>query len=189
MQRLLPAGFAAFVVLISVLPEILSAQRLECDDCKGWPWTFASATITADRSLCTFGVDYRYRASACDHYDIEIIGIRNWNVACSNPFDPGAMVSRALEFLLRENPMGFPPFENGQCDARVRTYVTQCMGLVGPGDYLAACADVACCVRTYSVCRLADGTRQVRQTGGTDPGPAVCQAGGANCFPVCEEAK
>ena len=183
-------GISAIFVVFAIfsIPITALAQLAQCDNClQDQSWTVASQTIPADPAGCKFDVDYRFRASSCNQYDIEIIGIKRWSPACSAPFNPGAMVSRALLHLLQANPMGFPPHQNGTCETQIRGFVSQCLGPNSQFDYLSKCGDAICCSRTYLVCQDDQGNRTVTPTGSSNPNGAPCLSGGRNCYPVCEE--
>lgn len=176
------------VCLCLISPTQLRAQVPQCDNCpQGPPWTIAATVIPADPNGCTFEVDYRYRTSFCNTYDLEIIGIRNWALPCISPFNPGRMVNTALQYLLVTNPMAFPPFHPNKCESTIHSHVSQCLGPNSQANYLTKCGDAICCSKTYLVCIDDNGVRTARIINMSNPDPAPCRSGGTSCFPACEE--
>lgn len=190
--RIIITSFAA-ACLLAALSDDIRAQTGQCDNClaDAGAWKYSSLILLPDAAGCSFTVEFRYRTStSCSstpNYDLEILGIKGWTEACTTPtFNPGAMVTRALQYLLNTNPMGFPPNSNNQCVDQIRGFVSQCLGPNGTTKYLTPCAGGVCCTKTYRVC-MVNNQRIVTLTASTNPNPQVCISGGINCFPVCEE--
>lgn len=177
------------VLLFAYSPTNLFAQSEQCDDCPLSEWTYSAATFQINPpGGCKFNADYRYRVSLCGQFDIEIIGISEWNLACTRPLDPGRMVNAALVLLLTDPVKNFPQLEIGQCERTVRGHVSQCLGLQPDGS-LRQCGPNICCTKTFEVCMDTSGNRHVNLISVSNPSPLLCGSidSSGNCYPACDE--
>lgn len=147
-----------------------------------------------------FMVKYRTRYACNTWYDVYIDWIIPLN---SNGVDPmaGKSMQFILEivtnFLLKENPMQFPPLPgtNPPCRINWRIIKGNCWSRINAGNpqcpiQYAPCAGQACCLEPYQVCvNLTTGERIVtKMSYGWGPyscNSSVPPSGGQPCEPAC----
>lgn len=168
-------------------------------DCFNSPWSAPKLHKVFIPPYGWFLVKYRTRYACNIWYDVYIDWIVPLNSSGSDPFATHGMqyiLEIVTNFLLRENPMQFPPlpganppcFTNwrvikGQCWSRVNTGNPQC-----PVQYVA-CDEQQCCLEPYQVCVDPSGQRTVtKMSYGYTPYTCsgyVAPMGGQPCEPAC----
>lgn len=98
--------------------------------------------------------------------------------------DLGRLINGAVDWLLRNNPMGFPPFDKWDCESNIRVFKASCWTYNVPQAALLPCGS-SCCNETFRICIDQSGVRQVVQTGGITT-VTTCSPG-SGCYSACRE--
>lgn len=183
-----------------IAPNIGTDTTACLPDCFNSPFGTAKLHKILIPGYGWFLVKFRTRYACNTWYDVYIDWIVPLNSNGTDPFN-GVSMQYILEiitnFLLKENPMQFPPLPGdpvqcrtnwrvikGPCWSRTNTGNPQC-----PIQYIA-CGEVTCCLEPYQVCiNPTTGQRTVTKTSygwsyyscGSSPTPA----GGQSCEPAC----
>lgn len=192
-----PRAYAIPPIVLSVSPSTDTAACLP--DCFASPFGAPKLHKILVPGYGWFMVKYRTRYACNTWYDVYI----DWIVALnSNGVDP--MAAKSMQFiletittyLLKENPMQFPPLPgtNPPCNVNWRVIKGNCWSRTNVGSppcpvQYGPCNAVACCLEPYQVCLNPSGERMITKMpygwssyscNGNVPPP-----GGSPCEPAC----
>jgi hypothetical protein len=158
------------------------------DPCSGLQWIYGNQVVTFTDihtgQTCTETIGYRY-STGCGYSNVEITDLRQQPGCFLQSVDVGMLYQQAIDYLLRANPMGFPPFgAPGTCEWSIRSYMASCVHRVtdpstGIVSYLP-CDGVVCCRRQYKICIDNNGQRTWTLVEGTTSCNDIA------CAPGCE---
>ncbi len=193
------AGMVAIFLMWNVLgiQQSLAQSDTPClPDCFNDQWNIPGQNIagsiecTLDSCGTTFQIFWRARIACNQWYDyyLERVEVLGGSLdACLQYYGSMKDLIQALTVCLLEiNPAGFPPKNEGDCEANWRVMKGPCW--YRSGNILKPCAYEKCCLDRYEVCRVEGGKRVVTKMETIDPG--VCEvvppAPGVRCEPVCD---
>jgi hypothetical protein len=132
---------------------------------------------------CDYDITYRYRMG-CNFYDLEVTLVDNPAQCMGQIVDLGRLVNGAVDWLLVNNPMNFPPSKIGDCEVNIRVFKAGCWTFNVQQAALIPCGS-SCCDERFTICVAADGKRQVVQTAGVST-VTTCDPG-SGCYSACRE--
>lgn len=181
----------AVLTILSLAASTTWAQKdgPACPDpCSGVTWTYGNRVVTFTDihtgQTCTETIDYRY-STGCGYSNVEVLSLRQQPGCFLQSVDVGLLYQQAIDYLLRTNPMAFPPFgAPGTCEWNIRSYMASCVHRVtdpstGIVNYLP-CDGTVCCRRQYKICIDNNGQRSWTLVEG------ATSCNDAGCAPGCE---
>jgi hypothetical protein len=132
---------------------------------------------------CDYDVTYRYR-TGCNFYDFEVTLVDNPAGCLRQIVDFGRLINGAVDWLLVNNPMKFPPQKPGDCEVNFRVFKAGCWTYNEQQAALIPCGS-SCCDERFTVCVDTDGKRRVVRTSGVST-VTTCDPG-SGCYSACRE--
>lgn len=206
------------LMLVGFSPQTANAQGAPCyPDCPQSIWmpVYPAPAFTHVVTLnCGLSVTVHYRTRyACNTwYDLYVesfeFNSKMDGYICGQSMTMKEMMDDIMVKMIIDNPMNFPPFNPGDCEANWRVSKGSCWyagfsiskELTGgpegplpdpswnftPGPALP-CSQTTCCLDYFFVCILQDGSKQITHNN-SSPGscPSVSPPFGYfGCYPVC----
>ena len=215
----------SFALLLSMFCIINTSTAVSQDmtepclpDCTGDTWTpnYPDQPLWIEIQVtCSNGtshplrIGYRWREACNQYYDYYIEYVSGYGMYCiADANDPdwiNLVLSKAIIFLLEDNPSNFPPPGNNPCEDNWRVMKGSCWrydcivgtGAVEPeevldwypldvwyGQYMEPCSTSECCLEKFTVCLDAQGNRVITHTGYEEP--EECNPNDVpGCQPTC----